>query len=82
MEFQSFCNINPVLCAAGKDTDPVNFSFFLTNVANFKFSQDRIDITDVSMRWEYTDLNGELLTNYTLENINFGMKIMSRPEFA
>lgn len=34
------------------------------------------------MRWEFTDNNGQLITDYSFGNVTIGINIMSRPEFA
>lgn len=81
LTLESFCRINEVLCQSGPNDEPVNLSIFLNKVSSVAFSEDRIDISNATVTWKFSNGN-KLLTDYTLTDIAIGLNIQSRPEYA
>ena len=80
--YSDFTDWNNVISKYGKNDEEVGLEVFVEKVTNLKLTQDRIDVTNGTLRLVFTDKDGILLSNYSVSNITVGLNVQSRPKFA
>ena len=80
--YDSLSDWNSQILGKHSPKDPVNLSFMLNKDANITFADGHALLTSGEMRWIFHDIEGELITDYTLKNITVDCNIQSRREFA